>query len=617
MRLLSVGMHGFRGCAEDTKVEFGPGLNVFCGANEAGKTTLVLAIHYALYLPRTELERLACVAEGKDLCRIWLDYELSNGARYRLERDLIAHRHALSRWDGHGWSQESTQLGDIARTVQAHTGCDQAFFERSLLVRHETIEVPPTDDLAAAVATRLEILIGGQSKITAVKAVAKLDQKLKALTGPRAGEISTTTGRLQDSRRRLVADQLGQRDLVNNRAALGDVEQGIKRLDEESQTISAVLARHRGVQDMERVRADKFGRRSVIDRALDAQKKAKELASELRELEAKRPARVVPPPSWRWLASLAAGGALLIAGLAATIWWNRLAGILAIPGLLLMWLGWRRRPTLPALDKATVEYEVQIRELERQVAAANAVAETLSIQGEAELRSERAALSRDLEELETRAREEAAFRLPPEEVERFTKRLDVLAREAPAAREQRAVLLSKVEAGTREDESISELEDEVEVLERQVRRLRVRAEATALARDELQAALEEVRNAVGPRIAATATRHLQAVVPGYGVMLSDMEGLTFLPTWADGRPFGRRALSDGTADQFYLAVRIALAQELLRDHRPPLILDDPFQYCDPSRRAALYGLLSDVAKERQVLYFTIDDPLELQITHRL
>jgi DNA repair exonuclease SbcCD ATPase subunit len=617
MRLVRVRVHGFRGCAEEKTVELKPGLNVFCGANEAGKSTLVQAIHYALYLPRTELERLACVAEGKDLCRIWLEYELEDGARYLLERDLIAHRHSLSRWDGHAWTQESTQLSDIARAVQAHTGCDQPFFERSLLVRHETIEVPPTDDLASAVAARLEIMIGGQSKVTAVKAVAKLDQRLKALTGPRAGEIAVTDGRLQDARRRLVADQQRQRELFANRAALGDVEQGIKTLEEESQTISAVLARHRGVQDMDQVRAEKFGRRGVIDRALDAQKKAKELASELRQLEAKRPAKAVFPISWWWLAWLAAGALLLVVALAATIKWNRLAGLLAIPGLLLMRLGWRRRPTLPALDEATVEFDDQIRELERQVAAAKAVAETLGTQGEAELRSERAALSRDLEELEARAREEAALRLPAEEVERFTKRLDALARELPAAKEQRAVLISKVDAGSREDESISELEDQVGDLERRVRSLRVRAEATALARDELQAALEEVRNAFGPRIVAAATRHLQAVIPGYGVTLSDTQGLTFLPTWADGRPFGRRGLSDGTADQFYFAVRLALAEELLGNRRPPLILDDPFQYCDPPRRSALYAVLRDVARERQVLYFTIDEPPELQVTHRL
>jgi uncharacterized protein YhaN len=138
-----------------------------------------------------------------------------------------------------------------------------------------------------------------------------------------------------------------------------------------------------------------------------------------------------------------------------------------------------------------------------------------------------------------------------------------------------------------------------------------------LAHDELNAAIQEVREGVGPLISEAATKHLEAVVPSYAVTLTEGTRLTFLPSSADGRAFGRRTLSDGTADQFYFAVRMALAEVLLGDLRPPLILDDPFQYSDPTRRAALHRLLKRVAGERQVLYFTIEEPTQLEVTHKM
>ena len=105
--------------------------------------------------------------------------------------------------------------------------------------------------------------------------------------------------------------------------------------------------------------------------------------------------------------------------------------------------------------------------------------------------------------------------------------------------------------------------------------------------------------------------------PGYSVALADGAGLSFVPASPDGEGFGRRQLSDGTLDQFHFAVRVALADVLLGDLRPPLLLDDPFRYADAERRQALHGLLAAIAGERQVLYFTVEDPAPLPVTHRL
>jgi DNA repair exonuclease SbcCD ATPase subunit len=70
-----------------------------------------------------------------------------------------------------------------------------------------------------------------------------------------------------------------------------------------------------------------------------------------------------------------------------------------------------------------------------------------------------------------------------------------------------------------------------------------------------------------------------------------------------------RRLSQGTADQLYLAARLGLVQLVTLDRRPPLILDDPFVTFDRARGERALRLVKRFASERgfQVLYLTCSD----------
>ena len=60
--------------------------------------------------------------------------------------------------------------------------------------------------------------------------------------------------------------------------------------------------------------------------------------------------------------------------------------------------------------------------------------------------------------------------------------------------------------------------------------------------------------------------------------------------------------SDGTIDQLYLALRLAVAEELTPES--PLILDDALVRFDDTRMQAALAILEDMAKSRQVILFT-------------
>lgn len=143
---------------------------------------------------------------------------------------------------------------------------------------------------------------------------------------------------------------------------------------------------------------------------------------------------------------------------------------------------------------------------------------------------------------------------------------------------------------------------QAEALEDRVARL----ETYYTALDRALAALEEARQTLqsrfAPRITAQAREILAELTDGrYDKLLWERD--LSLSAGAQGEDTLRPALwrSDGTADQLYLALRLAVSRELLGDEAP-LVLDDALLRFDDHRLAAALKLLR--REGRQVLLFT-------------
>ncbi len=73
----------------------------------------------------------------------------------------------------------------------------------------------------------------------------------------------------------------------------------------------------------------------------------------------------------------------------------------------------------------------------------------------------------------------------------------------------------------------------------------------------------------------------------------------------DGTKLGVGAMSDGTADQLYLALRTASVEDYLERASPlPFVADDLFINFDDGRAAAGFEILGHLAQKTQVLFFT-------------
>ena len=127
--------------------------------------------------------------------------------------------------------------------------------------------------------------------------------------------------------------------------------------------------------------------------------------------------------------------------------------------------------------------------------------------------------------------------------------------------------------------------------------------ALAIAQETLAAARAELQRRFAPRITKRAQKLLSDMTDGRYHSLTMSEDFS-LQAGAGEEDTVHDAIwrSDGTMDQLYLALRLAVAEELTPD--APLVLDDALVRFDDKRMKAAVGLLKELAKEKQVICFT-------------
>ncbi len=127
--------------------------------------------------------------------------------------------------------------------------------------------------------------------------------------------------------------------------------------------------------------------------------------------------------------------------------------------------------------------------------------------------------------------------------------------------------------------------------------------ALVRAQETLQQATQELQRRFAPRISQRAQELFSRMTNGRYNRLSLCQDLS-LEAGAEGENTLRSTLwrSEGTVDQLYLALRLAVAEELTPD--APLVLDDALVRFDDIRLKAALDILAEEAKNKQVILFT-------------
>jgi recombinational DNA repair ATPase RecF len=125
----------------------------------------------------------------------------------------------------------------------------------------------------------------------------------------------------------------------------------------------------------------------------------------------------------------------------------------------------------------------------------------------------------------------------------------------------------------------------------------------------LEAAERRVHRDLAPILTASVQRHLAAITGGayVEVGMNPRDLSVDVKEARSGQWRDARLLSEGTREQVYLLLRVAMAEHLVTtDERAPLLLDEVTAQSDPERKRRILDVLHDLSRDRQVILFSHD-----------
>ena len=151
--------------------------------------------------------------------------------------------------------------------------------------------------------------------------------------------------------------------------------------------------------------------------------------------------------------------------------------------------------------------------------------------------------------------------------------------------------------------SVAALREKLSAVQERICKLEQTYEAACLALETMNQARAELQRKFAPRISERARMLMERMTSGRYNRLTLNEDLSLMAA-ADREETMQEILwrSDGTVDQLYVALRLAVAAELIPD--APLVLDDAFVRFDDSRLKAVLDILGEEAEQKQVILFT-------------
>jgi DNA repair exonuclease SbcCD ATPase subunit len=167
---------------------------------------------------------------------------------------------------------------------------------------------------------------------------------------------------------------------------------------------------------------------------------------------------------------------------------------------------------------------------------------------------------------------------------------------------------------------VAEAEESVLAARAELRRVEALAETLDRTIALLRSAEELVHRSLAPVLAASIGRWLPVVCRGAYVDVSvDPANLSVrVKEAATGQWREARLLSEGTREQIYLLLRVAMAEHLVvNGESAPLLLDEVTVQSDAQRKAELLDVLHRISAERQVVLFTHDDDVMAWAVRRL
>ena len=599
-------------------LELTEGLNLICAPNEWGKSTWCAFLTAMLYGIDTRERSTRDQIAGKERYLPWSGRPMEGLLRLEWKgRDITIQRRTRGRTPMGDFAAYETRTGLPVEELQADTcgqtllGVERSVFVRTGFIRFTDLPVQADD----ALRRRLNALVTTGDESGGGELLAKkLREYQNRCRYNRTGLIPQAQQTLQDLEQQLQQRQTLQIQISQLQQQIHSAEERLAQL----QTHRDALAHARSAEAAQQLR-------QAADLAREAQNQWQQMASRcqslppreelnakltqaqavLRQIDAtliqkrRSPAGVVFLWILTALFSLAGAFALSqypIAGLVGL----GAGAILALSAIIATVRRSRR-------ERKRLENEAALDARQKELLTQTSLwREQLGLVDQAEQ------LRRDALESKTRLqslialakqteapRQEDALDLPPEQTQQeLARTTDLL--------NQSRIRLGQCQGRMDELPDSGILTDRIALTKNRLRQLEKTYRALDLGQQALDAAAKELQRRFAPRITRRAGQFLNRLTQGRYDRISIDDDLTVQA--AQGAEVTLRTAqwrSDGTADQMYLALRLAVWEALAPE--APLILDDALIRFDESRLGAALELLSELSGQRQILLFSCQE----------
>ncbi len=195
-----------------------------------------------------------------------------------------------------------------------------------------------------------------------------------------------------------------------------------------------------------------------------------------------------------------------------------------------------------------------------------------------------------------------------EDIERVSIEKEKLAEIITEWEEKISGLKAQVELLSSKVEKQETLKKELSILEDERKAKLMQKKADKIARDIISLVYRDLKEKFAPELEKRAEIILERITKGrYKDIVIREDNLDILVRVPEKRsPVDVEVLSQGTRDQLYLSLRIALSELLSGDKNLPLLFDEAFYTFDDERLGETFAVLGEIAQTTQVTVFTHD-----------
>lgn len=643
MRFCALEMKGIRHFSH-RKIDFAEGLNIVYGPNESGKSTIMDSLLAAILSP-TRKEIGSLVQWNATHSEIKLTYTANSGT-FTITR--VFHPAARVLLEGEDLILEDSQ--EIQNTLEVHLGFDdRSLFENSAVVKQNEMQILQEEDSRMIVRDKMRALISGVPERPTEEALAFLETSIRKtesflksveekipsmesellLYRGAEEELKNVETRLNVYQSDLQRDQsllqgyevlLKYREAEREYKSLAKVLEWVENLEgymrklpvrekelicklqEELEKISA--QQDTLIEQKARARGELAGEKeklSTIDDELEGVKPEKRtIFSRLSSLIARSSRakqeelaarRVEVSQNVARLEDLSEQYEEQITELRRKFQekGERLRHLLEECGEYENW-------SIDMLEARKKEYESKIEETLRGVTREELEREIELRRREAD--STRAALVKDYPDLKER-----------KDTERIQIEKQKLAEIIMEWREKISGLEAQIELLSSRAKKRKVLAEELEKLEKERKEKIIQMRADEIAHDVITLVYHDLKEEFAPELERRAEALLSRITQGryqdITIRREDLDVQVKVPE--KGESVDVDVLSQGTRDQLYLSLRIALSELLSGDKNPPLLFDEAFYTFDEDRLKETLRVLEEIAHTTQVIVFTHDE----------